>query len=401
MAKTRRAKARAKKRVERRLDARPDHADFRDRLYLATLVNVPAKIPLSEYRERKVPVLDQGARDFLAQFRGRVRFDDLRPWLERAHGLRVLVVGETIIDEYQYCDSIGKSSKSAALVALVGPCERFAGGVIAVANNVAAVAGHVTVMTQLGDRGTEEEFVRAQLAPGVEARFLTRTDSPTIVKRRFVESYFLTSMFELYDLNDNALDAADEERLCGALESSLGDYDLVIAVDYGHSMITARAVELLCGRSRFLAMNAQANAGNRGYHRLSKYPRADYVCAAQNEMFLEARDWRGDLHPVVLDVAERLDCPRVVVTCGARGALCWERESGFVEVPALAGKVVDRVGAGDAFLSVSAPLAAAGAPTEVLAFAGNVAGAEAVATVGHRRYLERGRLAKHMQTLLA
>ena len=59
-AKTRRAKARAKKRVERRLDARPDHADFRDRLYLATLVNVPAKIPLSEYRERKVPVLDQG-----------------------------------------------------------------------------------------------------------------------------------------------------------------------------------------------------------------------------------------------------------------------------------------------------------------------------------------------------
>ena len=49
----------------------------------------------------------------------------------------------------------------------------------------------------------------------------------------------------------------------------------------------------------------------------------------------------------------------------------------------------------------AAPLAAAGAPTEVLAFAGNVAGAEAVATVGHRRYLERGRLAKHMQTLLA
>ncbi|MCA8977065.1 MAG: C1 family peptidase [Planctomycetes bacterium] len=48
------------KKNKRTFDARPDHADFRDRLYQVSLVNVPATIPLAEYRNAKVPILDQG-----------------------------------------------------------------------------------------------------------------------------------------------------------------------------------------------------------------------------------------------------------------------------------------------------------------------------------------------------
>jgi len=96
----------------------------------------------------------------------------------------------------------------------------------------------------------------------------------------------------------------------------------------------------------------------------------------------------------------RIHCPRVIVTLGKRGALGYA-DRRFFEVPALAGKVVDRVGAGDAFLAIAAPLIAAGAPMDLAAFVGNVAGAEAVATVGHRTYIERSGLAKHIDALLA
>ena len=44
----------------RALDARPDTPDFRDKLFEATLVEVPPVVPLSEYREWEVPILDQG-----------------------------------------------------------------------------------------------------------------------------------------------------------------------------------------------------------------------------------------------------------------------------------------------------------------------------------------------------
>ncbi|HYD49823.1 MAG TPA: PfkB family carbohydrate kinase [Terriglobales bacterium] len=355
----------------------------------------------SNLLNRHLPVLPEEARAFLTDFRSRYSAADIEQWIDHGRDLRVLVVGETIVDEYQYCHAIGKSSKSAAVVAQTQSSERFAGGIVAVANHLASFCEQVTLVTQLGDRSRHEEFVRSQLAAAVTPVFLTRRDAPTIVKRRFIESYLFTPMLEIYEINDESLRPEDDAELCQALRQHLPAYDLVVTVDYGHSMLTEAAVELLCGGARFLAMNAQANAGNRGYHRLSKYRRADYICAAEHEIYLEARDWRGDLRPVVLDVQQRMSCSTAIVTRGKRGALGYRPADGFVEVPALAAKVIDRVGAGDAFLAITAPLAARGAPLELAAFVGNVAGAEAVATVGHRTYLSRQGLIKHVRALLA
>ncbi|HYR07551.1 MAG TPA: C1 family peptidase [Longimicrobium sp.] len=45
---------------ERTLDARPDTLDFRDHMFVPTLVEVPSEIPLDDYRRCEVPILDQG-----------------------------------------------------------------------------------------------------------------------------------------------------------------------------------------------------------------------------------------------------------------------------------------------------------------------------------------------------
>src|SRR4029453_9619774 len=46
--------------VPRRLDARPDTLDFRDRMFEATLIEVPTERPLANYLKAAVPILDQG-----------------------------------------------------------------------------------------------------------------------------------------------------------------------------------------------------------------------------------------------------------------------------------------------------------------------------------------------------
>lgn len=55
-------KARAKFKLtdERTLDARPDTLDFRDLMYVPTLVEVPTEIPLTEYQKHNIPILNQG-----------------------------------------------------------------------------------------------------------------------------------------------------------------------------------------------------------------------------------------------------------------------------------------------------------------------------------------------------
>lgn len=47
--------------VKRILNARPDTMDFRDLMYVQTLVEVPIARPLADYKKIKVPILDQGS----------------------------------------------------------------------------------------------------------------------------------------------------------------------------------------------------------------------------------------------------------------------------------------------------------------------------------------------------
>lgn len=349
---------------------------------------------------RFLPVFSKPVRDYLEQFTSRFSSDDILGYLEGASKVKILVVGESIIDEYQYCEAIGKSSKEPMLAVKRLSTESFAGGVLAAANHIANFSERVGLLTLLGETHSHDIFISQKLSPNVEKNFLYRKNSPTIVKRRFVESYFFTKLLEVYEINDTALEEQDNEALCEALKQEIPKYDGVMVLDFGHSMLTKEAIKIICERAAFLAVNAQSNAGNMGYNTLSRYPRADYVCMAENEVRLEARDRRGDLKHIVLDISRKLQCDRVAVTRGKNGCLLYSKQEGFVEVPALAGEVIDRMGAGDAFLSLTTLCVAQQAPMEATGFIGNAVGAQAVATVGHRRFIERAPLFKHIEALL-
>ena len=345
-------------------------------------------------------VFPREVREYLAGFSERYSVDDVLQYPKNAQALRVLVVGETIIDEYQYCEAIGKSAKEPILAARYLSTEKFAGGILAIANHVANFCDNVGMITILGAEDSQEDFVRQNVNSNVDKMFLDKADSPTIVKRRFVESYLLQKLFEVYEMNDEELDQTQNQALCTTLDKVIPQYDVVIVADYGHGMLTGDAIDLLCHKARFLAVNTQANAGNRGFNTISKYPRADYICLARHEIALEERNRQGNLREMILNVSQKLACGRIVVTCGKDGNLCYSEDEGFAEVPAFAHQVVDRIGAGDAVLSLTALCVAQRAPMEVVGFIGNAVGAQAVATVGHRRPIERVPLFKHIESLM-
>lgn len=349
---------------------------------------------------RYLPVFPIEVGKYLAHFSARYSAHDVLGYLRSARQLKVLVVGEAIIDEYQYCEAIGKSSKDPTLVVKYHSTEKFAGGILAAANHVANFCDNVGLITFLGANAPQEEFITEKLNTRIHNTFLYRQDSPTIVKRRFVESYFFTKLLEVYEINNSAATEDDSAALCAALNDQAPDYDIVIVIDFGHGMLSTEAIDILCDKARFLAINAQSNAENRGYHTISRYRRADYVCITENEIRLEARDRQGDLRQTVLDVSRKMECGTVIVTRGSHGCLCYSEHEGFFEVPAFAGQVVDRIGAGDAFLSVTSLCVAQGVPTEVVGFIGNCVGAQAVATVGNRQPIERAALFSHVESLL-
>jgi len=349
---------------------------------------------------RHLSVFPPAVVDFLGEFSARYpTADAIRP-LQSAGPLKVLVVGETIVDEYQYVEAIGKSSKEPTLVVKALTSDQFVGGAASVANHVAGFSGSVTLQTLLGEQHSHETLIRQTLKPAITPDFTYRHNSPTIVKRRFVEQYFFSKLFEVYEINDSLPTPDESAEWAGRLRGNLGDYDLVIACDFGHGLFTSEVIDVLCRESRFLALNTQSNAGNLGFNLISRYPRADYIALAEAELRLEYRDRRGDLRPMLQDLSHRLSCERVVVTRGNRGSLAYSPSEGFVEVPAFATRVVDRIGAGNAFLAVTALCAVQQIPLELLSFIGNVVGAQAVTSVGGRDSIEQIPLCRHIEHLL-
>jgi bifunctional ADP-heptose synthase (sugar kinase/adenylyltransferase) len=344
--------------------------------------------------------LPDQTRQFIDDFSRRHTPDDVLRPLREAEELKVLVVGETIIDEYVYCEAMGKSGKEPVLASLFLEAERYGGGVLACANHLAGFCRQVDMLTFLGQDGDEEAFVRGSLKSNVRPLVVYKHDSPTIVKKRYVEKYLGQKLFEVYSMNGTPLDETADTELCRLLQSELGRYDVVIVADYGHGLLSSRAIELLSNQAPLLCVNTQSNAGNHGFNMISKYPRADYVCLAQREMALETRNQRLSPQAMLKHVAGRLACPRVMMTQGKYGSLFYTAPREFSHVPAFATQVVDRVGAGDAVLCLTSLCVATGASAEVTAFIGNVVGAEAVTIMGNQRSIDRVGLFRHIECLM-
>ncbi len=337
---------------------------------------------------------------FLEQFRAKHTPEEVTGYLQAIRKLKVLVVGETIIDEYQFCSVMGKSGKEPVLAALHHQTERYAGGVLAIANHISNFCDQVGLLSCTGEINSCEEFISSKMNRNVARHFIRVPGAPTIIKRRFLEEYLAVKLFEVYEMKTDGALAAVEERFCRELERLVPQYDVVLVADYGHGVMSERAVELVCARSKFLAVNTQVNAGNRGFNTISKYRRADFVSLGEPEVRLDARKVSGDLRPVAENIARRISSRDFLVTRGAAGCLIHNRDHGFFEVPAFAIRVVDRVGAGDAVLSITSPCAAVGVPPQVLGFIANVVGAEACTIMGHRSSIEPTSLFRHVTSLM-
>jgi bifunctional ADP-heptose synthase (sugar kinase/adenylyltransferase) len=295
---------------------------------------------------------------------------------------------------------MGKSAKENIVPTRFMRGETFAGGVLAAANHIAGFCDKVHLVTCLGARNSYKDFIKGHLKPNITTKFFMRGDAPTTVKRRFVEHSFLVKLFEVCFIDDKPLPAPVERELHSYLKGIIKGYDLVLVGDFGHGFIEKNTVEFLAHHARYLVVNAQTNSANAGFNLITKYPRADYLCIDEPEMRLAMRAKFDSMEDLVIRIARQVKYKKAMVTLGHRGSLGYSAREGFSRTPVFSRDIVDRMGAGDAFVSVTAPCAAAGLPIDVIGFIGNAVGALKVLIVGNRSSVEPVPLYKFIATLL-
>ena len=337
---------------------------------------------------------------YLKAIAKRYPIDVIKEGLKALKKLKILVIGDAIVDQYHYCVPMGKSSKEHLVVNRYVSEESFAGGSLATANNVASICENVDLLTVLGEKDSHESFIRNRLASNITPHFFMRTDVGTIVKRRFVSDGDNKKLFEICYMKDMDICREEETKIEQFLKKTIENYDLVIVSDFGHGLLTKRIIDLICTKSKCLALNVQTNSANIGFNLVTKYPKADFVCADELELRFAAHDKLGDLRVHAKKVCEQLQCEHIITTRGAKGSVSYSKIDGFHETPAFSYRVVDAIGAGDAFFAFVSPCFAAGMPQDLISFIGNAVGSLATQIVCNRDPVNSVDLLKFITRLL-
>jgi bifunctional ADP-heptose synthase (sugar kinase/adenylyltransferase) len=312
--------------------------------------------------------------------------------------LEIVLLGEVILDQYTEISALAKTSKDPILAFQKGQTEIFAGGALAIANNCASWVKNVNVISFIGNEDVHTIKLTNLLNPKINLDLVRLTDRPTILKHRFVDTSSQVRIFEYYDFVDQPIQDDQVDQLLEHLDNISTDSLLMVA-DYGHGLISKKVIDSLHKIKNYLAINTQANAGNRGYNTLSKYSRADFFTLNSSEVQLKLRDKNVVFEDVVPKMMAKLSSNSAIITLGANGLIVFD-ESSYCKSPALGSKVVDKVGAGDSVFAMGALLSFVKAPPLIIGLVCNIVAAHEVTQLGHRNSLEIGDIKKQIKSLL-
>lgn len=345
-------------------------------------------------------IYPEETKQFLRKFSEKYSFDNIVRYVNNLRDLNVFLIGDGIIDEYHYCHPMGKSAKTPVVVQRYLYHEVYAGGTFAIANHAAGICENIQLVSLLGEEQSQEKFIRTHLKPNVHAKFFYRKDGPTIVKKRYINLYYNQKLFEINYLNNDYIDEECERAIIEYLTPELPKYDLVLVSDFGHGFITKNIMEVIEKHSKSVAVNTQTNAANAGYNMITKYRNPHYVCLDESEIRWAAQERFGDIEGIAKKISKELNTDYLIVTLGKQGSIGVNRDGQINRTPIFSSRVVDTVGAGDAFFSFTAPCFIKKLPLDLVSFIGNAVGALAVQIVCNKRSVEKYELLEFIHALL-
>lgn len=347
--------------------------------------------------------LPEEVRLYIEDFKTRYSMKDVRSFAESAKNLKVLVVGDIIIDKYTYCNVQGLMSKDMGYSARIHHSEEYFGGSIAIARHLSSFTSNVTLLSIMGNEEEIRLRLFEELADSIKLNLLYSTQFPTIIKHRYLTRNAKREEYRKVLAVNNIPEKMKYEKevrdlFREKLSDKLEESDVVFLCDFGHGLIDTEIIQLIQEKAKYLVLNCQTNSSNKGLNSITKYTRADVFTLDQQELKLAIPLYADDEELGLKKLSDHLH-GNGWLTRGSYGAWGIDRCK-IQECPAFTLTVKDTIGAGDAFFSVAGLYAAAGAPIEVGTFMGNIGGALGANIVGNKEPVEKVNVLKYANTLM-
>lgn len=276
---------------------------------------------------------------------------DLVRIIEEMKNRRILVLGDMVADIYLY-GTISRISREAPVLVLEQADEKIvAGGAANVANNIATLGGRVFAVGLLGLDNGGKGLKTILSANGVDTQGLFCDEKrPTITKTRIIAGGRATVSQQIVRVDKESharMQPAYEENIMQYLQQLLKNIDAVVLSDYGSGTITDRIISELL---HYCAQQGIQTIVDSRYD-IKKFKGVDYV--KQNDAELAAAMGRTltneeELHEAGMQLLAEMDAKGVLITCGEKGMVLFEKTGAVHDIPVSdKSEVYDVSGAGD------------------------------------------------------
>jgi len=314
----------------------------------------------------------------------------------------ILIFGESIIDNYIFSKFLGISGKDQIQTLEKLNEKNYAGGALATANNISSFSKNINLVTVFGDNTNQINFCKKNLKKNIKLKYLPRKNSPTITKTKIVDLDKNEKVLGLYKFSDKEMTNFEYKKVYEMFVKNVKKADIIIITDYGHYLINEKIAKKISKLKKTLIVNTQINAANFGFHGISKYTGSE--CAVINELELrfETRNRKEKISNLLIKLAKKLNIGTLVVTCGNKGSYAYSKKLNKVYYcPAFASKVVDKIGAGDCFMSVFGVVSKYTKDDLLLPmFIASIATSQIISGYGNQNNLNLNLLKKNIQYIL-
>jgi D-beta-D-heptose 7-phosphate kinase/D-beta-D-heptose 1-phosphate adenosyltransferase len=284
----------------------------------------------------------------------------LESWIDRFAGRRIAVLGDCMLDRYQW-GHVDRISPEAPVPVVEIERENFTlGGAGNVAANLRALGAEPLLLSVTGDDPDGATLRTALEERGIRAsQLVVDPGRPTTVKTRIIahaQQVARTDRESRADLAGRPLEA-----LLDTLSRELPLCHGLVISDYGKGVVNAATLgrALPIAHQHKLAVSVDPKESHIDAYRGVSILTPNQLEAgwAQGRRVVD----EASLLEVGWGLQQRLDAQAVLVTRGPQGMSLFEKGGRYTHIPTVAREVFDVTGAGDTVVSVVALALAAGA----------------------------------------
>jgi rfaE bifunctional protein kinase chain/domain len=307
--------------------------------------------------------------------------------LTQFESLKVVVIGDLIVDEYITCDPLGMSQEDPTIV--VTPIKRdlFVGGAAIVAAHANRLGASVSYYGVVGD-DQAALFAKDTLREyGVRTNLITDNSRPTTLKQRYRARG--KTLLRVSHLRQHDISLGLANNLLEHLDRDLVDANLLVFSDFNYGCLPQSLVDKIIERCihRQIPMVADSQSSSQ-VGDIARFKGMLLLTPTEHEARLAVRDSGSGLVVLAEELRSKASAEHVFVTLGAEGVLIHSPDGfprGLItdQLPAFNTAPKDVAGAGDCLLICTSMALASGASIWESAYLGSIAAACQVGRVGN------------------